>query len=116
VRSLHAHGALRSFVSELPAGTRYGVLITGVDPRSSSRRQALKELRMQWQDDVIPCPQHTDEHVQQALAQAMCVHQAAPQAQAAHDMQDFAEWIAQACGLDGDIAGNGLAKAAGGAP
>ena len=39
--------------------------------------------------------------MQQALAQALCVHQHAPQSQAAHDLQGLADWIAQACGLDG---------------
>ena len=102
VRSLRMHGALRAFVAALPGGVRCAVALTGADPRSASRREALQALRAQWQDCLVPYPLHGDEHVQQALAQALCVHQHAPQSQAAHDLQGMAGWIAQAGVLEGE--------------
>ncbi|WP_312756579.1 cellulose biosynthesis protein BcsQ [Pulveribacter sp.] len=97
VRSLRLRPVLDEFIATLPVVTRWAVAVTGVDPRSLSRRQALQALRQRWQDRLIPYPLHTDEHLQQALARAVCVHQHAPAAQAAHDLQGMAEWIAQAC-------------------
>ena len=99
VRSLRLQPVLDDFIATLPAGTRWAVAATGVDPRSLSRRNALQALRQRWQDRLIAYPLHTDEHLQQALARAVCVHQHAPAAQAAHDLQGLAEWIAQACDL-----------------
>lgn len=101
VRSLRLQDALRDAIAQFPAGVRWAVALTGADPRSAARREALHTLRAQWQEHLIPYPLHADEHVQQALAQALCVHQHAPQSQAAHDLQGLADWIAQACGLDG---------------
>jgi len=109
VRSLRLHAVLRDFAAALPSTVRWAVAVTGVDPRSEVRREALQALRQQWQERLIPYPLHADEHVQQALAQALCVHQHAPAAQAAHDMQGVADWLAQACGL-------GAAPRAGEAP
>lgn len=98
-RSLRLHTPLQSFVSTLPASTQYAVAITGVDPRRSSRRDALRALHQQWGDRVIPYPLHDDEFVQEALAHALGVHQHAPQSQSAHDLQGIADWVARACGL-----------------
>lgn len=101
VRSLRLQGQLQRFAELLPAGARWAVALTGADPRSAVRREALHALRAQWQERLIPYPLHADEHMQEALAQALCVHQHAPQSQAAHDLQGMADWIAQACGLPG---------------
>jgi len=100
VRSLRMQGVLQDFLSGLPRSVRRAVALTGADPRSATRRDALQALRQQWQDVLIPYTLHADEHVQQALVQALCVHQHAPQAQAAHDLQGMAEWIARACALE----------------
>ena len=99
VRSLQLHGAFKEFLASLPASVRWVVSITGVDPRSVLRREALRTLRQQWQDSLIPYPLHADDNVQQAQAQALCVHQSAPQAQSAHDMQGMASWLARFSGL-----------------
>jgi cellulose synthase operon protein YhjQ len=78
VRSLRMQGALRDAIAQFPAGVRWAVALTGADPRSAARREALHTLRAQWQEHLIPYPLHADEH-----------------------LQGLADWIAQACGLDG---------------
>ena len=70
-----------------------GVLVTRFDPRRISHREALKTLRQQWGEQLIPYTLHEDENIPRALARAMCVHSFAPQAQSAHDLQGVCNWL-----------------------
>ena len=48
-----------------------------------------------WPGQLLPYVLHQDEHLPQAQAQGLCVHQMAPYAQAAHDLQGIANWLEQ---------------------
>ena len=93
-RAVQLHDQLRAYTTQLAMHQRWAVVITGMDPRSSSRRQALAQLRAQWQEQCLPYVIHHDEYLPQAQAQALCVHEFAPQSQAAHDVQGLANWMA----------------------
>lgn len=98
-RALHAHASLREQIEHPRSPQRTAVVITGVDPRSPTRRDMLARLRAQWGEHLLPYTLHQDEHVPQAQERALCVHQATPQAQAAHDLQGITSWIIEALGL-----------------
>ena len=70
-----------------------GVLVTRFDPRRISHREALKTLRQQWGEQLIPYTLHEDDNIPRALAQSMCVGSFAPQAQSAHDLQGVCNWL-----------------------
>lgn len=97
-RAVRAHAEMLAWMQKRAPAQRWAVVVTGVDPRSSTRRNALAALRRQWGERLLPYVLHQDEHVPQAQEQALCVHQTAPQAQAAHDLQGIAGWIAQTLG------------------
>lgn len=94
-RSVHLHASLQALLAGLQPHQRVGMVVTGVDPRSPSRRDALAQLRLQWPGQLLPYVLHQDEHLPQAQAQGLCVHQMAPYAQAAHDLQGIANWLEQ---------------------
>ena len=98
-RSLHWPQPVQALGETLPPGTQWGVLVTGVDARSASRMAALKTLREQWQQRLLPYPLHRDESVQLAQERGVCVHQHAPHSQAAHDFQGIADWVERQLGL-----------------
>lgn len=94
-RSVYLHASLQALLAGLQPHQRVGMVVTGVDPRSPSRRDALAQLRVQWPGQLLPYVLHQDEHLPQAQAQGLCVHQMAPYAQAAHDLQGIANWLEQ---------------------
>ena len=94
-RSMYLHASLQALLAGLQPHQRVGMVVTGVDPRSPSRRDALAQLRLQWPGQLLPYVLHQDEHLPQAQAQGLCVHQMAPYAQAAHDLQGIANWLEQ---------------------
>lgn len=99
VRAVRAHALVQTWVEQLRSPQRWAVVVTGVDPRSGSKRQALGQLRTQWGEQLLPYVLHEDEYLPQALEHALCVHQVTPQAQSAHDLQGVARWIAAALQL-----------------
>lgn len=99
LRAVCAQATVYAWSARLAASQRWAVLVTGVDPRSPVRRQALEQLRQQWGDRLLPYVLHQDEHLPQALEQALCVHQSTPQAQSAHDLQGVVAWLATALSL-----------------
>ena len=94
-RSVHLHASLQALLAGLQPHQRVGMVVTGVDPRSPSRRDALAQLRLQWPGQLLPSVLHQDEHLPQAQAQGLCVHQMAPYAQSAHDVLGIANWLEQ---------------------
>lgn len=98
-RALHVHAAWQASIRAARPAQRCAVVVTGVDPRSPTRRELLARLRAQWNEHLLPYALHQDEHVPQAQERALCVHQATPQAQAAHDLQGITSWIIEALGL-----------------
>ena len=94
-RSVYLHASLQALLAGLQPHQRVGMVVTGVDPRSPSRRDALAQLRLQWPGQLLPYVLHQDEHLPQAQAQGLCVRQMAPYAQSAHDLQGIANWLEQ---------------------
>lgn len=92
-RAVLAHALLQTWMTRLRPTQAWAMVATGVDPRSKTRRSALAQLRQQWGQQLLPYVLHQDEYLLQAQSQALCVHQLAPQAQSAHDLQGIAAWI-----------------------
>lgn len=96
LRAVQSHRSLQAWRACLQPHQQWAVVVTGVDPRSTSRSHALAQLRLQWSEHLLPYVLHHDDYLPQAQARGLCVHQAAPQAQAAHDLQGIATWLEQA--------------------
>lgn len=96
LRAVQSHPSLHAWRACLQPHQQWGVVVTGVDPRSISRSHALAELRLQWSEQLLPYVVHHDEYLPQAQARGLCVHQATPHAQAAHDLQGIAAWLEHA--------------------
>lgn len=92
-RAVHAQATVQKWLTRLEPEQHWAVVVTGVDPRSGTRREALAQLRRQWGPRLLPYALHQDEYLPRAQAQSLCVHQMAPQAQSAHDLQGIATWI-----------------------
>lgn len=96
-RACQARHLVNQLFEQTPAVR--AVVATDFDPRRKLQFDALQLLRQQWSDVLIPYPIHRDENVPAAMQQQACVCTLTPTAQAAHDMQGVAGWIAQQCGL-----------------
>ena len=90
----HSVGIQALLQQSAAACNNHGVLVTRFDPRRISQREALKRLRDQWGDQLIPYTLHEDENIPRALASSMCVGDIAPHAQSAHDLQGVCQWLA----------------------
>ncbi len=103
-RAVHLHASLQALLAGLQPHQRVGMVVTGVDPRSPSRRDALAQLRLQWPGQLLPYVLHQDEHLPRPRRRACCVHQMAP-------LRPSRPRLARHC----QLAGAGLGPAAAGA-
>jgi len=97
LRACKAQNLLQHLFNQTEA--KRAVVATDFDPRRKLQFDALQLLRQQWPDVLSSYVVHRDENVPAAMERLGCVCALTPNAQAAHDMQGVAGWIAQQCGL-----------------
>lgn len=92
-RAGQVQGLLAALLATAPAHAVRGVVLTGLDARRASHRQAWKTLRQQWGSLLLPYVVHWDEAIAEAHVLGLCVNTHAPHAQSAHDMQGIVSWL-----------------------
>ena len=62
---------MQALLAGLQPHQRVGMVVTGVDPRSPSRRDALALLLLQWPGQLMSYVLYQDEHLPQAQVQGL---------------------------------------------
>jgi cellulose synthase operon protein YhjQ len=95
LRACQAHNQVLALLALAPTA-RSAVVATRFDPRRHSQRMALRTLRQQWGERLVPHVLHEDESMQAAIGAATCTTALTPQSQSAHDLQGIAVWLLSA--------------------